>query len=74
MVADPPAPNVVVHKSAESNAVNKVWHESYGSTTVTQPQVNVQTLKFSEKHTRNAKIQTEIILQQIQFQNVLFQM
>ena len=44
VVADPPAPSVVVHKSAESNAVNKVWHESYGSTTVTQPQVKISTL------------------------------
>ncbi len=33
-------PPVVTQHKAESNAVNKVWHESYGATTVTQPQVS----------------------------------
>ena len=46
VVADPPPPSVVVQKSAESNAVNKVWHESYGATTVTQPQVRSYTEIF----------------------------
>ena len=29
---------------AENNAVNKVWHESYGATTTTQPQVTMATV------------------------------
>ena len=46
VVADPPPASVVVQKSEESNAVNKVWHESYGATTVTQPQVGRNTEIF----------------------------
>ena len=29
----------IVQNGGENNAVNKVWHESYGSTTTTQPKV-----------------------------------
>ena len=50
------------HKSdsTESNAVNNVWHESYGATTTTHPQVCNKTVSISGNHLCSLEINTKM--------------